>query len=254
MNEIAAVILTLNEERNILDCIHSVGWSDRVVVVDTESSDDTVRLARSAGAEVIVHRFEDYSQIRNAALERVDSPWLFFVDADERASPELAAEIRQVTAERPENGWWVPRHNYIFGRLTLGAGWYPDYQMRLLRRGTARYERPVHEIVVLDGEEGHLENPLRHNNYESVAQFHAKQARYSAYDAKILFMDGVRPHFYTPALQPLRHFFWRFFSLGGYHDGMHGLRLSALTAWYEGVKYYKLGRLWSEEKTGLQAD
>ncbi len=245
VNEIAAVILTLNEEKNILDCIASVRWADRVVIVDTFSTDETVTLARSAGAEVMVHRFENYAQIRNVALNAVKSPWLFFVDADERATPELAAEIRRVTSQRPENGWWVPRHNYLFGKLTLGAGWYPDYQMRLLRRGKARYERPVHEIVVLDGEQGRLLNPLRHYNYETVAQFHAKQARYSDYDAEILYQQGVRPRPYTPITQALRHFQWRLVTLKGYRDGLHGLRLCMLTAWYEAVKYRKLGQLWS---------
>ena len=122
MINIAAVILTLNEEKHIRDCTESVRWADRVVVFDTFSTDKTISLARAAGAEVVEHEFKDYAQIRNAALEIVQSPWIFFIDADERATPELAAEIRRVTAERPENGWWVPRHNYIFVLITLGAG------------------------------------------------------------------------------------------------------------------------------------
>jgi glycosyltransferase involved in cell wall biosynthesis len=195
------------------------------------------------------HRFENYSQSRNVALEHVDAPWVFFVDADERSTPELAAEIRQVTAEGTENGWWVPRHNYLFGRLTLGAGWYPDYQMRLLRRGTAHYERPVHEIVVLEGEAGHLQNPLLHYNYENVTQFHAKQHRYSDYDARILFEKGIRARFYTPVTQSLRQFIWRYFTLEGYRDGLHGLHLCALMSWYEAVKYRKLTDLWAEQSS-----
>ena len=243
MSAVAAVVLTLNEEKNIVDCIASLNWADRVVVVDTLSTDRTVPLARAGGAEIISHPFEDYSQIRNVALDTIHSPWIFFVDADERATPELAAEIRHVTAHRPENGWWVPRHNYIFGKLTLGAGWYPDYQMRLLRGGTARYERPVHEVVVLDGQDGYLENPLIHFNYHTVAQFRAKQARYTDYDAHILLSEGVRPRLYTPLTQAVRHFAWRFFSLRGYRDGLHGLRLCLLTAWYEAIKYRKLAAL-----------
>jgi (heptosyl)LPS beta-1,4-glucosyltransferase len=254
MNEIAVVILTLNEESNICDCIASLRWADRVVVVDTLSTDNTVSLARASGAEVISHPFEDYSQIRNVALDAVTSPWIFFVDADERATPELASEVRHVTAHRPENGWWVPRHNYIFGKLTLGAGWYPDYQMRLLRRGMARYERPVHEVVVLAGQDGYLENPLLHYNYHTVAQFRAKQARYTDYDAGLLRAQGVRPRSYTPFTQALRHFYWRLVSLHGHRDGLHGLRLCLLTAWYEGVKYRKLARLVRESGSGAPAE
>ena len=99
---------------------------------------------------------------------------------------------------------------------------------------------------VLEGEEGYLQSPLRHYNYTTVAQFHAKQARYSDYDAEILHQKGVRPRFYAPLSQALRHFAWRFVTLHGYRDGLHGLRLSLLTAWYEGVTYRKLSRLWAD--------
>ena len=243
MNEIAAVILTLNEQKHIRDCIDSVSWADRVVVVDTFSTDATVSLAKESGAEVMQRRFEHYAQIRNTALASVDSPWIFFVDADERATPELAAEIRLVTTTRPEVGWWVPRLNYLFGRLTRGAGWFPDHQMRLLRRGLARYERPVHEIVILDGPEGFLKNPLVHYTYETVAQFRAKQSRYTMLDAQTLLDQGAHAHFLSPVSQFARHFAWRLITLQGYRDGLHGLRLSLLTSWYQAATYHRLWRL-----------
>ncbi len=241
---VAAVVLTLNEESHIEDCLASLAWADRRVVFDSFSSDRTVELAGQAGAEVLQHPFENYARQRNAALDRVESEWIFFVDADERATPELAAEVRQVTAgDYPEVAWSVPRHNYIFGRLTLGAGWYPDYQMRLVRRGRARWERPVHEVAVIDGPAGRLHNPLIHYNYDDLADFVARQRRYTDYDAGILFHEGVRPRFYTPYAQALRHFWYRFVTLRGMRDGLHGLRLSLLMAYYEAVKYRKLARL-----------
>lgn len=242
---LAAVVLTYNEEANIVACLESLAWADRRVVFDSFSTDRTVELARALGAEVLQHPFENYAQQRNAALERIVADWIFFVDADERVTPELAAEIRAVLAgERPEVGWWVPRHNYIFGRLTRGAGWYPDYQFRLFRRGFARWERAVHEIAVVDGPTGYLKNPLIHYNYDDLADFVARQERYTDYDARVLFQEGVRPRFYTPYTQALRHFWWRFITLRGIRDGWHGLRLSALMAYYEMVKYRKLARLW----------
>jgi (heptosyl)LPS beta-1,4-glucosyltransferase len=129
-----AVILTLNEERHIAACIDSLRWTEGIVVVDSFSSDNTVELARQAGAEVIQHRFENYSQQRNVALENVAAEWIFFVDADERATPALGTEIREVIARQDKAGWWVPRHNYIFGHRMRGAGWWPDHQLRVLRR------------------------------------------------------------------------------------------------------------------------
>jgi (heptosyl)LPS beta-1,4-glucosyltransferase len=243
---VAAVICARDEERNIAACLESVAWADRrVVFLDARSVDQTAELAQAAGAEVIRHPFENYAQFHNAAMERVEADWIFFVDADERATPELGAEAQVVTAgDREEVLWWVPRHNYIFGRLTLGAGWYPDYQARLLRRGHARWERPVHEVAVADGPEGYLKTPLIHYNYENLPDFIARQERYTDIDAGILLQEGVHPRFYTPYSQAVRHFWWRFATLRGVRDGLHGLWLSLLMAYYEALKYRKLAWLW----------
>lgn len=244
--EITAVILTLNEAAHIQPCIASLAWADRVLVFDSFSQDETVPLAQAAGAEIGQSRFENYAQQRNAALNSLTTDWVFFVDADERATPELAAEIRRVVAERLEMGWYVPRHNYLFGKLTLGAGWYPDYQLRLFKHGRVRYERPVHEIALVDGEIGHLEHPLIHYNYRDVAQFRAKQRAYTSYDASILHEQGVRPRPHSFILQPWRQFWWRYVTLKGVGDGWHGLRLSLYMGYYEWVKYRKLAALWRE--------
>lgn len=241
--QLSVIILTLNEATHIGDCIASLAWADRVIVFDAFSDDETVSLARAAGAEVLQNTFENYAQQRNAALGAVETGWVFFVDADERGTPELGAEVREVTASRPEAGWYVPRHNYIFGRLTRGAGWYPDFQLRLFRHGAVRYERPVHEVAVVDGEVGRLQNPLIHFNYENAAQFHRKQQRYTDYDARILLKQGAQPKVYTPVTQMMRHFWWRFVTLRGFRDGLHGLRLSLLMAYYEWLKYRKLADL-----------
>lgn len=241
---LAAVVLTLNEAHNIEPCLDSLRWADQRVVFDSYSTDETVPLARALGAEVFQHPFENYAQQRNAAIERVEADWIFFVDADERGTPELAEEVRHVIDARPEVGWFVPRDNYIFGRLTRGCGWYPDYQFRLFKRGYARWERPVHEVAIVDGERDYLENTLIHYNYTDVADFLARQDRYADFDAGILYQQGVQPRFYTPYTQAARQFWWRFVTLKGHQDGFHGLRLSLLMAYYEMVKHRRLARLW----------
>ncbi|MBI3763184.1 MAG: hypothetical protein HY260_15160 [Chloroflexi bacterium] len=135
-------------------------------------------------------------------------------------------------------GWWIPRHNYLFGKLTLHAGWYPDYQLRLLRRGRARYDpdRHVHELVRLDGPAGYLQNALAHLNYETVREFVARQYRYADYDAGMLIRQGEIPKLHRLASGPIRQFYWRLITHEGYRDGWHGLRLSALMAYFEWVK------------------
>lgn len=243
---LTAVILTLNESPHIQPCIQSLAWADQVVVFDSFSQDDTVQLAQAAGATVLQNRFQNYAQQRNAALDSLQTDWVFFVDADERSTPNVAAEVRQVITERPEVGWFIPRHNYIFGKLTLGAGWFPDYQFRLFQHGKVRYDRPVHEVAEVDGPIGHLQQPLIHHNYRDVPQFRAKQRAYTSYDAKILHEQGIRPKLHTYILQPWRQFWWRFVTLRGYTDGLHGLRLSLFMAYYEYVKYRKLAGFWKK--------
>lgn len=244
---LTAIVLTYNEAAHIADCLATLQFADAQVVFDSGSTDDTQQVAAASGAKVIVHPFENYAAQRNAALDAVagKTDWVLFVDADERATPELAAEVRQAMMGVPD-GYGVPRHNYIFGKLTLGAGWYPDYQTRLLRVGHVHYdpEKIVHEVVVVEGELGKLENPLVHYNYRDVKQFHTKQRRYSQYDAEILFQQGVKPKVYTPLTMAGRQFWWRFITLGGYRDGLHGLRLSLLMARYEFRKYGLLRGLW----------
>ena len=251
MTTLAAIILCHDEVAHIQPCVKSCLFADEVlVVIDATSplADDVARLAEAAGATVRRRAFDDYAGQRNAALAMVEADWVLFVDADERVTSALAAETRQVIETGTAAGYGIPRHNYIFGKLTRHTGWYPDYQTRLLHRARARYDssRPVHEVVILDGEEGHLQQPLVHYNYRDPRHFVAKQRRYADFDAGILYAQGIRPklrHFIT---QPLRQFYWRFFTLEGYKDGWHGLRLSALMAWYEWLKYRRLAARWRE--------
>jgi (heptosyl)LPS beta-1,4-glucosyltransferase len=250
--KLIAIILTRNEAAHILDCIETLRFADDILVFDSFSDDDTVAIAQNAGVKVVQHPFENYASQRNAALDVVkgQADWALFVDADERVTPELAAEVREVMPKPGYAGWKIPRHNYIFGKLTRGAGWYPDYQTRLLKFGAAHYdpERQVHELVLLDGLEGTLTHPFIHYNYHDIQQFRTKQRRYTAYDARILFEEGVHPKPQNYILQPWRQFWWRFVTLKGYQDGLHGLRLCLLIAQYELHKYFILHQLWQGEK------
>jgi glycosyltransferase involved in cell wall biosynthesis len=245
---LTVIILTKNEAKHIAHCLQSLTCCDETIVFDDFSTDKTKALAEAAGARVIQHPFHNFAQQRNAALDMVKSDWVFFVDADERASPELIHEIRQAIKQDGVNGWWIPRHNYIFGKLTRGAGYYPDYQLRLFRAGCGRYERQASEIVVLKGADGYLTQPLIHYNYETVAQFHTKQQVREVFEATTLHQQGVqlRPH--TFVLQPIRDFWRRYVTLKGYQDGWHGLRLCLLLAYYFGWRNYV--RLWQMRRSG----
>jgi glycosyltransferase involved in cell wall biosynthesis len=257
---IAAVVLTLNEQRHIGDCLDTLTWTDARVVFDSYSSDATCDIARARGTTVTQNKFENYAQQRNAALSYVQSTiqnpqskmltWVFFIDADERCTDALANEIRAVAETDAHAVWAVPRDNYLFGKLTRGAGWYPDHQARLFLVGRAAFDplREVHEVAKFDGTMGYLTNTLTHYNYDTVEQFHIKQRKYTDYDASILFKQGVRPKPQNFILQPLREFRRRFFSLRGYQDGLHGLRLSALMAYYNLQMYLRLRDKWRDAR------
>src|SRR3972149_6358735 len=157
---ISVVIITKNEEKQIHGCLESVTWADELVVLDSLSADRTVEICREYTDKVFQQPFVSFPRQRNAAKDLASGDWVFFVDADERVTPELMAEVR-TAASSPEarTGYWVPRHNIIWGKWVRYGGRYPDYQLRLFRRDKAHYDeaRAVHEVVILDGEAGHLE-------------------------------------------------------------------------------------------------
>jgi hypothetical protein len=250
MNKIIATILTKNEAHHIGDCIRSVQWADQIIVEDTHSSDGTVEIAREMGVHVVQNEFINFAVARNKALKNAKTrggDWIFFIDADERATPALAEEIRHVTKEDRAPGWWVPRHNIMWGHTVRGGGWYPDYQLRLMKIDAARYdpEREVHEIVILDGQADYLREHLIHYNYNSLAQFKRKQNRYIDFEAKILKDKGIRAKPWTYLTMPLREFRRRYFTLSGYKDGWVGLQLCSLMSWYTFITYWRLRRLYS---------
>lgn len=248
MPKLLAVILTKNEERHIRECIESVIWTDGVLISDSFSEDDTVEIAHQMGATVVQHPFINFAEQRNIALadaKAMGAEWVFFIDADERATPELADEIAQVIHNQTVVGWWVPRYNFILGHQMRGGGWYPDHQLRLLNIDRARYDptREVHETVSLDGEASYLGEHLIHYNYDTLANFRAKQNRYLEFEAKILYDQGIHPRPWTYLSMPLREFWRRYITLKGYRDGWVGLLLSGLMGWYTFRAYVRLGHL-----------
>ncbi len=241
--EVSAVILTRNEANNIAACINSLTpWVDAIIVWDSGSTDDTRDIARRCGAQVVYRPFDNYAAQRQAALDAIAAEWILFVDADERMTAALGLELLDFLALKNDeiNGAWLPRRNCIAGTEVRGAGYWPDYQLRLLRRGHTAYvaEREVHEIVRVEGEEAYFTQPLLHYNYESWAHFHRKQPAYAKYEASILAQHDIRPRPHNFILQPLREFRRRYLTLRGYVDGVFGLKLCIWLAWYYGFMPY----------------
>ncbi len=237
---LSAIVLTLDEVEHIQPCLESVrDFADELLVFDSAVNPRVVELASACGARVAQRKFDNYAAQRNAAIEAAVGDWIFFIDADERADALVGQEIRSAIShteniKSDEVLFWIPRRNYIFGKWIRHTGWSPDYQPRVLKKGRAWFDpaRPVHELVIAQGGELLLKNPLTHFNYETLAQFRAKQRRYTRYEAQIMVLEGLYPRRRSYISMPLREFFRRFVSLQGYRDGLHGLWLSALMGYY----------------------
>jgi glycosyltransferase involved in cell wall biosynthesis len=250
MTNVIATILTKYEAHHIEACIRSVEWADVIVIEDSYSDDGTVEIARELGAKVFQSHFINFAVARNAALENARSlgaDWIFFIDADERATSALAREIQDVLRTQDAAGWWIPRYNILWGHTMKGGGWYPDCQLRLMRIDAARYDptREVHEIVMLAGQAGYLREHLIHYNYDSMAQFRRKQDRYVEYEARILCDKGIRARPWTYLSMPIREFHRRYVLLGGYRDGLVGLQVCGLMSWYTLITYLRLRSLYA---------
>ncbi|HZT05419.1 MAG TPA: glycosyltransferase family 2 protein [Chloroflexota bacterium] len=239
---ITACVIARNEAKNLREGLPGLRWADEVLVlVDAATTDESMAVATPLADRVEQAPFRSFSDFRNRALALASGTWVFFVDADERVSSALAAEIREATSGRglstnePQpTGYWIPRHNVILGRLVRGGGWWPDYQLRLLRRGAATYDpaRAVHETVLLNGPSDYLDEPLLHLNYTSIGQIIHKQRRYAELEAESLRTAGARPRVRALVAAPIREFWRRYVVLAGWTDGPIGLLLSVVLAYY----------------------
>jgi glycosyltransferase involved in cell wall biosynthesis len=247
---VTGAIIARDAAGHLASCLDSLAWTDaQLVLLDSRTRDGSAAIARERAATVVVREFTTFPAQRNAAIELVQSnrptDWLLFVDADERATPALAAEVRAVigySVPVGPVGYWIPRRNFIWGGWIRHGGWSPDHQLRLLKVGTARYDRDVHEVVVLKGNAGYLREPLLHYNYDSLSQFTSKQRQYALLDARRLAREGQKTKPQNFVLQPVRELRRRLLELEGWRDGWRGIVLAILLAWYTGMTYCELAR------------
>jgi glycosyltransferase involved in cell wall biosynthesis len=249
MIRITAVVLSKNEEQHIAECLGSLAWCGRVLVLDSGSSDRTVEIAREMGVEVHFRAFDNFANQRNAALEMVSSKWVLFVDADERVSAALASEIQKAINNQKLNGYQIPTHNYQNGRLVLNAGMFPDYHLRLFKTSQGHYDpnQKVHEIVMLQGQTSYLKHPLIHISCETWSDFINHQKQWARMKAQVKYDQGQKPGYHYLA-GPLLEFHRRYIALKGYRDGLHGLYLSLIFAYFIFAMYWHLGRLWRTQQ------
>jgi glycosyltransferase involved in cell wall biosynthesis len=229
MNNISVIIIAGNEENNIEDCLKSVVWADEIIVVDSESADRTVEIAKRFTPNVHVRAWRGYADQKTYALQAASHEWVLSLDADERVQPALAEEI--ATADlNAFDGYRIKRDNYFLGRKIRGCGWGRDYQLRLFRKSrTTVTDRQVHEGFRVDGDVGVLAGAITHYSYRTLKEAFAKVETYSTLEAEEkACRKTANPiaMLYAAPCAFLHHFIVR----GGFIDGTYGAMVSLMHA------------------------
>jgi len=243
---LTAIVPTFNEEATLRDCLESVRFAEEILVVDSFSTDATVRIARDFGARVLQHEYVYSARQKNWAIPQATHEWVLLVDSDERVTTGLREEIQALLASGPRHdGYWILRANHFLGRRIRRCGWGTDKVIRLFRRDRARYEdREVHAEIDLPGPLPVLRNMLEHHSFRSFGQYWRKIQIYSEWGAARLYREGKRAGALQIFGRPVIRFFKMYVVRLGFLEGVHGLVLSMLGAF---TVYLKYARLWEME-------
>ena len=269
-NPISVIIPTKDEERNIADCIKSVSWCGEIIVYDSISSDHTIEIAQRLGANIVQRSFDNFATHKNWALDNIPfkHEWILLIDADERVTSELRKEINIAREKNNFEVYYIPRKNLFRGKWIRHGGWFPDYQLRFFRRGSARYEeRIVHEHMVIEGQAGYLQQPLIHHDFKGLERYFERHNTYSSMEAVEAFnilnktknsvqidkglqkarswrRRGLKEFAYRfLPCRALVKFLWMYVFKCGFLDGRMGFRYCLLHAFYEYQVSLKLEEL-----------
>ena len=243
--KVSVTIITKNEAAHIADAIESVSWADEVVVVDSESSDETVAIARGHTDRVIVRAWPGYIAQKNYAASIARHDWILSLDADERVTPALAEEITSRLAGTPDHAAYrMPRVTWHLGRWVRTTDWYPDDQLRLYDRRTAEWTgRYVHEAVTVRGTVGRLRGELQHFAFRDIADHLETIDRYTTYAARQMHESGRHANALQLVFHPPLAFLRNYILRGGLRDGAVGFVISVLNSYYVFLKFAKLWEL-----------
>lgn len=247
METISVVLSVFNEEAKLARTLASLAWADEIIVIDNESTDQTAAVAKKYGATLYKEKNNLMLNInKNKGFTKAKCDWIFNLDGDEVVPSELAQEIKETIHSSQIMGYWIPRKNIIFGKWIQHGLWWPDKQLRLFRRGKGKFPcEHIHEYIKIEGPVGQLVQPYIHYNYESIHQYLTKIDRASTSEAINLREIHYQIMWYDAIRFPLSDFLKIYFAERGYKDGLHGLVLALLQAFYSFCTFTKL---WEGEK------
>jgi len=242
--KISAKVNVFNEEENIAGVCETVDWADELVVVDSDSTDRTVELAREYTDKIFNIPFEGYKQKHEFSDSKTSGDWIFWIDADERLTPELRESILALKERDPStlpDGFRIARRAFYLGRWIKHSGWYPDYVMRLYRKEGSYWDGIApHQIAHVKGEVETLKGELLHYTKQSVADHHRVTERYAYFAAKHYFENGKNAGLTDLALRPVFAFIRTYLLKLGFLDGIPGVVIAWFTAYGVFLKYAML--------------
>ncbi|MBI5449255.1 glycosyltransferase family 2 protein [Candidatus Gottesmanbacteria bacterium] len=242
---ISAIVLSHNDQDTIRQCLSSVLWCDEVIVVDDNSTDATIGIAKKTGAKVCIRALnDDFSEQRNFGLFNAKGDWVLFVDSDEAITEDLQKEIRQIlNKETGKVGYFVKRNDYFMGSWLLHGETANVRLLRLAKKESGCWQRPVHEVWVVKGSVGELNKPFHHFPHPNVAQFLEKINSYSSLQAKLLYRDNVRVYWWHIIAYPAGKFFVNYIWRLGFLDGTAGAVMAIMMSFHSFLVRAKLWQL-----------
>ena len=242
MEKISAVIITLNEEDNIKDCLKSISWVDEIIVCDAFSKDKTIEICKEYGAKVYQNYWLGHSEQKNYANSKTSFDWILSLDADERLSSELINELRDIRSGSMNkcNGYLIPRCTYYLGCWINHSNWYPNYQLRLFNKKFARWTGKVHECINLEGKTKYLKSDILHYSYKDLNHHLYKVASSTSLMAMDMYENGIRFRLLNLIITPIDKFITMYFLKLGLLDGIQGFILAVVSSFYRFMQHAKL--------------
>ena len=241
---LSVIIITKNEAEHIGRCLSSISWADEIIVFDSGSSDDTVSICESFGAQVHITDWPGFGPQKQRALDKATQPWVLSLDADEYVDDKLTAIIKKAIADNQADGFQIPRLSSYCGRNIHHAGWWPDHVLRLFKRDKGCFTQDVvHETIQVSGKILTLTAPIMHEAFVDPDEVLTKINQYSSLGAKKLFANGQTSNLSVAILKGIWTFFRCYIIQAAFLDGPEGLMLAISNAEGTYYKYLKLRQL-----------
>ncbi len=243
---LSVAIITKNEAKMLPDCLKSISFVDDIVVIDSGSTDNTVKIAKEKGCRVYIEDWKGYGPQKQSAVNKCKNDFVLILDADERIHNDSGEALKVIIKDSKESAYSFKRKTYIGSKWIKHCGWWPDWVIRLIDRNKCRIEGTIHERINVDGSIVKLDDIIDHYLSFDYSQMIEKLNNYSTYTSNELYKNNSKVNYLTPVVHGISMFFKTFFIKRGFMDGMDGLVISVLSA---NNSFFKYAKLYQKKRT-----